>query len=270
METRGYKTLPFYQQSEIIYDFTAGHSSVKFKLPKEAFGAECLLEEGGEETKVQLVPLFQAEVILTLPEKKPLREGVSQSVACRLVNTTGLWSEWSRWELFETARSHAVPLAIFTAADGPLAENISQFINPNQILWHQTKWWGGEQVWVTANEDGTYKGTSDSILVSQFIDLRTARSVSLKFKHFIQMISFAGYHFDAAQVCVRVVDTGSIPEWKVVAENFRNSSDFELKDVELDLSEYAGRMVQMGFRFHTVGSSIGFGWAVADPTLSVY
>lgn len=253
-----------------VLNSKVGHSSVELSgLDPNAFGAECIVEEGGVERRIDLLPLYKRTLRLTRPDEAPLQANSRGSFACRVVNTTGKWSEWSDWTLFRTLELRDVPLDLeyWKVIPGPIASEVERLNGgKNPMLWRLADIGLGYS-WTTAQETLNYKGgVSDSVIVSPTVELEGyPGSVSIEFEHFLQMQTIANIHFDAAEVCVREIGPSGQPgEWVIVKEYLTNSRSLGFSAFKLDISQFAGKRIQIGLRFFTNGSSVGAGWTVRN------
>ncbi len=112
-----------------------------------------------------------------------------------------------------------------------------------------------------ANGGGVYANGRDGTLTSPIIDLSTATTAQLRFNHFLA--SEADFDFASVLVIAGSNSTeiafssgGGLP---VATTGFES--------VQLDLSAFAGQLIQIAFQFTTDESVVREGWYVDDVTV---
>lgn len=120
----------------------------------------------------------------------------------------------------------------------------------------------GEKVFATVL-DGNYPSSMNATLVMPPIDLPEEGQSFLQFKHWHNFeMSTSGTAFDYG----RVVISTDMNEWEDILSVAGQSSGWE--NVEIDLSEYMGQRIFIGFKAYSDGSVTREGWYIDDVKLS--
>lgn len=120
----------------------------------------------------------------------------------------------------------------------------------------------GEKVYAT-NLDGDYENTSDATLVMPPIELPAEEESYLQFKNWHNFeLGSSGTAFDYGQVLM----SQDLEEWTEL-QTFEGTSD-GWESVEVDLSDYQGERVYIGFKVYSDGSVTREGWYLDDVSLS--
>ncbi len=256
----------------ILTSVVAGHSAIRVELDSSSKPAAVRCYHGniGEQKVMEINPYLGGPILVRGLDGTPLTEETPTDVACQVADATGQWSRTSVPVSVITRKSVSQELSLgsFTRGFGPLGDIISQ-IDPNtQVLWTETEFpFFGRSLYAGNPRTINYRvGNNDSVVDSAPFLVPEFASIDLD--TFVQMFGTGpqGSHFDKSSISVLYQENGKVREVTLV-EIVRNNTSLGLEKFSLDVSQFAGKTIQIRFRFFTNGSSVGIGWIVSKVTL---